>query len=287
MKKEALKFYLDNDLNEIISKKSQNHFLVLDKKPAEVKTKSENRVNAINPAISTSQALSTLAKKSQQNSLTEISSGANQEQKFVPLNEIVAAATKAAQAAKTIAELRKAVEKFDGCGLKKMATNTVFADGNPDSEIMVIGEAPGNHEDLQGIPFCGDSGKLLDDMFRSINLDRTKLYISNVIFWRPPGNRRPTDEELAICRPFVERHIQLFNPKIMILVGSTSMSAVLGIKDPVTGVRGKIIDFAASFMPKKIKTFVVFHPSYLMRQSGKKRLAWRDMLVIEKFLLGY
>ncbi len=286
MKKEALKFYLDNDLNEIISEKSQNHFLVLDKKPAEVKTKSENRVNAINPAISTSQALSTLAKKSQQNSLTEISSGANQEQKFVPLNEIVAAATKAAQAAKTIAELRKAVEKFDGCGLKKMATNTVFADGNPDSEIMVIGEAPGNHEDLQGIPFCGDSGKLLDDMFRSINLDRTKLYISNVIFWRPPGNRRPTDEELAICRPFVERHIQLFNPKIMILVGSTSMSAVLGIKDPVTGVRGKIIDFAASFMPKKIKTFVVFHPSYLMRQSGKKRLAWRDMLVIEKFLLG-
>jgi len=286
MKKEALKFYLDNDLNEIISEKSQNHFLVLDKKPAEVKTKSENRINAINPAISTSQALSTLAKKSQQNSLTEISSGTNQEQKFVPLNEIVAAATKAAQASKTIAELRKAVEKFDGCGLKKMATNTVFADGNPDSEIMVIGEAPGNHEDLQGIPFCGDSGKLLDDMFRSINLDRTKLYISNVIFWRPPGNRRPTDEELAICRPFVERHIQLFNPKIMILVGSTSMSAVLGIKDPVTGVRGKIIDFAASFMPKKIKTFVVFHPSYLMRQSGKKRLAWRDMLVIEKFLLG-
>lgn len=291
MKKEALKFYLDNDLSEIISEKSQNHFLALDKKPVEAKTNAiglATKINAINPAISTSQALSTLAKKSQQNSLVEISAsanGANQEQKFVPLNEIVAAATKAAQAAKTIAELRKAVEKFDGCGLKKMATNTVFADGNPDSEIMVIGEAPGNHEDLQGIPFCGDSGKLLDDMFRSINLDRTKLYITNVIFWRPPGNRRPTDEELAICRPFVERHIQLFNPKIMILVGSTSMSAVLGINDPVTGVRGKIIDFAASFMPKKIKTFVVFHPSYLMRQSGKKRLAWRDMLVIEKFLL--
>lgn len=290
MKKEIIKLYLDNDLNEIISEKSQNHFLVLDKKSVEVKTNATGlatKTNAINQAISTSQALSTLAKKSQQNSSAEISSGANganQEQKFVPLNEIVAAATKAAQAAKTIAELRKAVEKFDGCGLKKMATNTVFADGNPDSEIMVIGEAPGNHEDLQGIPFCGDSGKLLDDMFRSINLDRSKLYISNVIFWRPPGNRRPTDEELAICRPFVERHIQLFNPKIMILVGSTAMSAVLGINDPVTGVRGKIIDFAASFMPKKIKTFVVFHPSYLMRQSGKKRLAWRDMLVIEKFL---
>ena len=301
MKKEALAFYVDNGLDEIISEKSQNHFLVVDNKKSVVKTSSkiqdQNRTSAVNPAISTSQALSTLAKKSQQNS--QIASGVGgassagaaayaasggQEQKFIPLNEIVAAAKKAAQAANTIAELRKAVEKFDGCGLKKMATNTVFADGNPDAEIMVIGEAPGNNEDLQGIPFCGDSGKLLDDMFRAINLDRTKLYITNVIFWRPPGNRRPTEEELAICRPFVERHIQLFNPKIMILVGSTAMSAGLGINDPVTGVRGKIIDFAANFMPKKIKTFVVFHPSYLMRQSGKKRLAWRDMLVIEKFL---
>ncbi len=283
MKKEALAFYTDNDLNEIISEKSQNHFLVLDKKPAEVKTKNQNHASVVKPALSTSQALSTLAKKSQITAVSAVVNGAS-EQKFIPLNEIVAAAKKAAQAASTIAELRQAVEKFDGCGLKKMATNTVFADGNPDSDIMVIGEAPGNNEDLQGIPFCGDSGKLLDDMFRAINLDRTKLYITNVIFWRPPGNRRPTEEELAICRPFVERHIQLFNPKIMILVGSTSMSAVLGINDPVTGVRGKIIDFAANFMPKKVKTFVVFHPSYLMRQSGKKRMAWRDMLVIEKFL---
>lgn len=283
MKKEILELYLDNDLNEIIAEKSQNHFLVLDKKPVEVKTKSENSVTAIKPVLSTTQALSTLAKKSQQTSAAQPSG--DQDQKFVPLNQIVAKAKKAAQAAKTIAELRQAIEKFDGCGLKKMATNTVFADGNPDSDIMVIGEAPGNHEDLQGTPFCGDSGKLLDDMFRSINLDRTKLYITNVIFWRPPGNRRPTEEELAICRPFVERHIQLFNPKIMILVGSTSMSAVLNINDPVTGVRGKIIEFAADFMPQKINSFVIFHPSYLMRQSGKKRLAWRDMLVIEKFLL--
>jgi len=281
--KEALTFYADNGLDEIIAENSQNHFLALDKKPTEVKTKNQNYTSVIKPALSTSQALSTLAKKSQQ-SIENSAQIIGAEQKFVPLNEIVAAAKKAAQAAKTIEELRKAVEKFDGCGLKKMATNTVFADGNSDSDIMIIGEAPGNHEDLQGIPFCGDSGKLLDEMFRTINLDRTKLYITNVIFWRPPGNRRPTEEELAICRPFVERHIQLFNPKIMILVGSTSMSAVLGINDPVTGVRGKIIEFAASFMPEKIKTFVIFHPSYLMRQSAKKRIAWRDMLVIEKFL---
>lgn len=289
MKKEVLTFYIDNKLDEIISENSQNHFLVVDKKPAEVKTKNQNRTIAVNPAISTSQALATLAKKSQTalieaNNILSLNGGL--EQKFVSLNEIVAAAKKAAQAAKTIDELRKAVENFDGCGLKKMATNTVFADGNPNSNIMVIGEAPGNHEDLQGIPFCGDSGKLLDDMFRAINLDRTKLYITNVIFWRPPGNRRPTDEEQAICRPFVERHIELFAPKVLVLVGATAMSAVLNINDPVTGVRGKFLDYAPPFLSKKTKAFVIFHPSYLMRQSSKKKTAWLDMLELERFLLN-
>ncbi len=277
---QALQAYADEDLNEVISDKPQNHFLAGEKKKIAIVEKKNNHQKVVNPISSTSEALSTLAKKSQQNNVEQNIAG----QKFVPLNEIVAAAKKAAAAAKTIAELRKAVESFDGCGLKKMATNTVFADGNPESEIMVIGEAPGNHEDLQGIPFCGDSGKMLDDMFGTINLDRTKLYITNVIFWRPPGNRRPTEEELAICRPFVERHIQLFDPKVVILFGSTSMSAVLGINDPVTSVRGKIIEFAANFMPKKLNTFVVFHPSYLMRQSGKKRIAWKDMLNLEKIL---
>jgi DNA polymerase len=105
-----------------------------------------------------------------------------------------------------------------------------------------------------------------------------------VIFWRPPGNRRPTDEELAICRPFVERHIQLLNPEVIVLVGATAMSAVLGINDPISSVRGKFMDFAPQFLARKIKTFVVFHPSYLMRQSAKKKLAWHDMLELEKFL---
>jgi len=285
--KEALAFYADNDLDEIISEKSQNHFLVVDKKPTEIKTKSQNYTKAVNPILSTSQALSTLAKKSQQNiaEATQTNNGEGLSQKFIPLNEIVAAAKKAAQSAKTIDELRKAVENFDGCGLKKMATNTVFADGNQNSNIMVIGEAPGNHEDLQGIPFCGDSGKLLDDMFRAINLDRTKLYITNVIFWRPPGNRKPTEEEQAICRPFVERHIELFAPKVLVLVGATAMSAVLGINDPVTGVRGKFLDYAPPFLTKKTKAFVIFHPSYLMRQSSKKKTAWLDMLELERFIL--
>ncbi len=276
---QALEFYRDNDLNEVIEEKSQNHFLMQEKKIEIAKVKK----TFIKPITSTNEALSNLAKKTKQGN-GELADSSLSEQKFVPLNDIVNKAKKLAKAASNLAELKKAVENFDGCGLKKMATNTVFCDGNPESRIMVIGEAPGNHEDLQGIPFCGDSGKLLDDMFAAINLDRTKFYITNVIFWRPPGNRRPTEEELAICRPFVERHIQLVDPKIIILVGATSMSAVLGINDPVTGIRGKVIKFDAKFMNKEIDSFVIFHPSYLMRQSGKKRIAWRDMLEIEKFL---
>ena len=280
---EALQFYLDNDLNEVISEKAQNHFLEKDpqKKAVEV-LKPATVNNFVKPQYSTNEALSTLAKKSQ---LPVPIEPAFDHKKFQSLNEIVALAQKSAAAAKTLPELRNAVENFDGCNLKKMATNTVFCDGNPTSKVMVIGEAPGNHEDLQGIPFCDDSGKVLDDMFRAINMTRAEnFYITNVIFWRPPGNRRPTDEELAICRPFVERHIELLNPEVLVLVGATSMTAVLGIKDPITQIRGKFMDFAPKFLSRKIKTFTIFHPSYLIRQPSKKKVAWQDMLALEQFL---
>jgi uracil-DNA glycosylase len=287
MKKESLQFYLDNDLNEAITDKAQNYFLhkeivkKIDKEPVkkiEIVKKPEIAPIAqpiIKPVFSTSEALSQLAKKSQNPT----------SQEFISLNEIVAKAKALAQSCKNLEELRQAVENFDGCNLKKMATNTVFCDGNPNSKVMVIGEAPGNHEDLQGIPFCGDSGKVLDEMLRAINLTRKEnFYISNVIFWRPPGNRRPTDEELAICKPFVERHIQLVNPEVLLLVGATSMTAVLGITDPVSQIRGKFMDFSPKFLDRTIKTFTIFHPSYLMRQPAKKKIAWQDMLALEKFL---
>lgn len=271
---EALQFYIDNDLNEVISEKSQNYF---QQKTAVKKVAEEKKSPIVNtfikPQFSTDQALSILAKKL-------VTS-----EKFQSLNEIVAKAKSLAQAAKTVDELRKAVENFDGCNLKKMATNTVFADGNPNSKIMVIGEAPGNHEDLQGVPFCDDSGQMLNDMLGAINLTRQEsFYVTNVIFWRPPGNRRPTDEELAICRPFVERHIQLINPDVLLLVGATSMSAVLGVNDPISKVRGQLIDFSPKFLSRMIKTFTIFHPSYLMRQPSKKKIAWQDMLALEEFL---
>lgn len=301
---EALQFYLDNGVDEVILEKSQNSFLLGnfslndDEKKSVVEKKSTIAQSFIKPVNSTFHAISTLAKKSNNTSELKNSQGhetaaalassheqKNSDEKFFSLNEIVARAKKLAQGAKNLAELRKAVENFDGCNLKKMATNTVFCDGNPNSRVMVIGEAPGNHEDLQGIPFCGDSGKVLDDMFRAINFTRDKnFYITNVIFWRPPGNRRPTDEELAICRPFVERHIELVNPDVLVLVGATSMAAVLGINDPVSKIRGQFMDFSPKFLSRTIKTFTIFHPSYLMRQPGKKRVAWLDMLELERFL---
>ena len=130
----------------------------------------------------------------------------------------------------TIEELKSTVEKFDNLEIKQYATNTVFADGNPKSDIMLIGEAPGANEDKYGIPFCGQSGKLLDNILAAIKIDRTCCYITNTIFWRPPANRRPTTSEIDACRPFVEKHVALINPKIIILVGSTAVESLLGVK---------------------------------------------------------
>lgn len=271
---EIFQFYIDNDLDEIISEKPQNNFGKKDKVKKLEKKKSASHF--IKPQNSTDQALSALAKKV---------AYPKENQKFQSLNEITAKATKLAQAAKNLDELRQAVEKFDGCNLKKMATNTVFSDGNSSSKVMVIGEAPGNHEDLQAIPFCDDAGQMLNDMLGAIDLTRKEsFYVTNVIFWRPPGNRRPTDEELEICRPFVERHIQLIDPDIIVLVGATSMNAILGVTETISKVRGQLTDFSPKFLSRSIKTFTIFHPSYLMRQPSKKKIAWQDMLSLEKFL---
>lgn len=279
---ELLEFYLDNGLDEVFSEKSQN--LLLSKNSEIISLKTSAMQSFIKPESSISQAISTLAKKSQQITPMDFSNQSSGS-KFQSLNDIITQAKTLAQSAQNLAELRQAIENFDGCNLKKMATNTVFADGNPNSKVMLIGEAPGNNEDLQGIPFCGDSGKLLDEMFRSINLTRAEnFYITNVIFWRPPGNRRPTDEELAICRPFVERHIQLINPRVLVLVGATSMAAVLHINEAISKIRGKFMDFTPNFLPQPIKTFAIFHPSYLLRQPTKKKIAWLDMLKLEEFL---
>lgn len=196
-------------------------------------------------------------------------------------------ATKArilADSCDNLTALRQTVLGFEGCVLKRTATNTVFSDGNPEAEIMFIGEAPGANEDKYGIPFCGESGKLLDNMFLSIGLDRQSVYISNTIFWRPPGNRRPTAEEVTICRPFVEKHIALVQPKLLVLVGGTAASTLLDTKDGVTKLRQSMYHYKNTYLKESIPTMTTFHPAYLLRQPSQKRQAWHDLLRIKAFL---
>ncbi len=185
----------------------------------------------------------------------------------------------------TLEELKKAVSEFDGCALKKDANKTVFADGNPNCRVMVIGEAPGAQEDIQGIPFCGPSGQLLDKMLAIIGLTRAEnLYISNTVFWRPPGNRQPSPEETAICLPFVEKHIALINPKLLILSGGTATTTLLKKEQSISRLRGQLYEYTNSYLTRPLPTLLTYHPSYLMRQPSAKKLAWNDMLMAKAFL---
>jgi DNA polymerase len=184
----------------------------------------------------------------------------------------------------TILELRDIVNNYEGCLLKQTAINTVFADGNPQSPVMFIGEAPGASEDEQGIPFCGQSGKLLTNIIAALGFARQEVYISNTVFWRPPGNRRPSAEELQQCRPFVEKHIALVSPKLLVLVGSTAVESLLDKKTPMQQIRGNFFTYKNRYLSKEIKTYVIFHPSFLLRQPGRKKDMWFDVLKLRKEL---
>ncbi len=186
----------------------------------------------------------------------------------------------------TLQELELAVKSFNGCAIKKVAINTVFADGKLGAKIMMIGEAPGANEDKEGIPFCGQSGKLLNNILPSIGLKREDVYITNTVFWRPPGNRRPTPDELELCRPFVEKHIALVAPEVIVLVGSTAVESLLGNKFSMHQIRNEYYDYTNEYLTKPIKTAVIFHPSYLLRQPTKKKLMWFDVLKLKAFLEG-
>ncbi len=196
----------------------------------------------------------------------------------------IAEARKLADGASSLAELEQAVRGFEGCAIKRTATNTVFADGNATARVMLIGEAPGAQEDIQGIPFCGPSGQLLDKMLIAIGYDRTNAYITNTVFWRPPGNRQPNTEELSICRPFVERHVALIDPQLIVLVGGTATKAMLGTEQGITRLRGKQYTYRTPYAEKDYPVSVIYHPSYLLRQPGQKRVTWQDLLAIKALL---
>jgi len=199
-------------------------------------------------------------------------------------DEAAMAARAAARSAKTLPELRAILERFDGCALKATATQLVFADGNPKSRVMFVGEAPGRDEDIEGLPFVGRSGKLLDRMLAAIGLDRTSVYIANIVPWRPPGNRTPTPQESQICLPFILRQIELVDPDILVCMGNPSAQTLLGIKEGITKTRGRWFTFNTG--KREIRAMPTFHPAFLLRSPLQKRFAWRDFLAIKKALAG-
>jgi uracil-DNA glycosylase family 4 len=174
------------------------------------------------------------------------------------------------------------LENFDGCALKNTATRLVFADGNPQARIMFVGEAPGRDEDIEGLPFVGRSGKLLDRMIAAIGLDRSKAYIANVIPWRPPGNRTPTPQETQICLPFIQRQIELVNPDVLVTLGNPSTQTLLSTRDGIMKTRGKWFDYDTG--TRTIRAMATFHPAYLLRSPSYKRMSWQDLRTIAKAL---
>lgn len=184
-----------------------------------------------------------------------------------------------AASAQTLDELQSLLEAYDGCGLKLRATQLVFADGNPEADIMLIGEAPGAEEDRQGKPFVGKSGQLLDRMLAAIGLDRTKVYIANTVPWRPPGNRTPTPEEMALCLPFLHRQVELVAPRIVMTLGGPAMQTVFDTTTGIIKMRGKWSSL--SIGRHQVEAIPTLHPAYLLRNAPAKEQAWADMLSLK------
>jgi DNA polymerase len=204
----------------------------------------------------------------------------------VPNEEAVMAARAAAAAAASLEDLKALVERFEGCNLKLTAKSTVFGDGNPSAPVMLVGESPGRDEDIEGRPFVGRSGQLLDRMLEAAGMPRaTGAYIANVIYWRPPGNRDPSDLEVAICRPFILRQIELVRPRALVLLGAQPMKALVGGEAGKSGIRklrGRWIDLSVGGLT--IPAMPTFHPAYLLRQPLEKRAVWRDLLAVRERL---
>ncbi len=264
-KKQLLQWYKDAGVDEAVDDVTANYFAV-----SSTPTPIESPDSAMPTVASLRTAMEAAAKPTP---LHHSPSAA-----AIMARELAAKAT-------TLAELEAAVRAFEGCALKKTASKTVFCDGNSNARVMIIGEAPGAQEDLQGIPFCGPPGQLLDRMLASIGLSRAEsAYISNTVFWRPPGNRQPSPEETTICLPFVEKHIALVRPSLLLLSCGTATTTLLKKDLSISRLRGKLYDYTNEFMDAPVRTMVTFHPSYLLRSPAQKRLAWSDLLQVQMVL---
>ncbi|NNM73019.1 uracil-DNA glycosylase [Enterovirga aerilata] len=199
-----------------------------------------------------------------------------------PPDEVAENARLRAREAGSLAELEAMVAAFDGCALKRTAKQLAFADGNPEADIMLVGEAPGAEEDRAGRPFVGRAGQLLDRMLASIGLDRSRVYIANVVPWRPPGNRTPTPQEVAICLPFTLRQIELCAPRFLVTLGAPATQTLLGLKEGIKRTRGRWVEYPGLVRPAR--ALPMLHPAYLLRQPIDKRLAWRDLRLLRRAL---
>lgn len=185
--------------------------------------------------------------------------------------------------ASTIEELKKIIEDFDGCALKNTATNTVIGDGNPNSKILLIGEAPGGEEDRIGRAFVGKSGQLLDKMLAAVNITRNECYICNILPWRPPGNRTPSDAEIAVCLPFLKKQIEIIEPDFIFTLGAVAYNSLMGTNETMSRLRGKISEYKIN-NGKQVKVLATFHPAYLLRTPLQKARSWADFIRLKKEL---
>lgn len=199
--------------------------------------------------------------------------------------EIIGTAAHIAGACKTLRELEAALQTFDGCALRKSCQSTVFGTGDTKARLMIVGEAPGADEDRMGLPFVGASGRLLDRMLRSIGLNREEgVYITNVVPWRPPGNRKPELSEVQVCLPFVQRHIELIDPQVLLLLGGAAANALLANSESISRLRGRWHDYSSRGLPRPVAAMATYHPAFLLRTPASKREAWRDLLAIKQKL---
>lgn len=199
--------------------------------------------------------------------------------------EVASMAREQARQAQSLEELEAILAGFDGCALKFSAKNLAFADGNPEGRVMLVGEAPGADEDRIGKPFMGRSGQLLDRMLATIGLDRSQVYVANIVPWRPPGNRTPTPQEIAICKPFIARQIELASPEFLLCLGGPAAQNLLGIKDGILRTRGRWFGYKTED-GREVKALPTLHPAYLLRQPLQKRLGWRDFQALRRALDG-
>ena len=255
---DLLRWYTESGVNETISNVPQNRFKDLSTKVVRVPEK---------PPANTATTLT--------------------KQGPVAAEILLHDACEAAAAASSIKELKTTLSNYSGCALKKTATNLVFCDGNPEAKVVLIGEAPEAEEDRRGLPFIGPGGQLLDKMLGSIGLDRNKVFLSNIVFWRPPGNRTPTALEIGLCMPFVARLVELVDPEILIILGGLAAKSMLAKTSGVSSLRGKWYTYSTPRLSRPVQTTVLYHPSYLLSSPIHKREAWQDLLMISDKLRNY